>query len=677
MKLFLVRLSNKISTLIKRFKILFQIYFIKRDIIKINFYDKVIINFTFLDKIKKEQKIDYQKFFDHKLSIFEDGTSDFINSKNVNYKYFKEITSEIDSEKVKKYNFINWHYDHKSKYEWDPDKLFWKKTIFNNNADIKVPRELSRFQHIPFDYNNKEISDEFILQVLDWISHNELYKGVNWACTMDVSLRVTNWIIILSAYKSNLSKYPNALNIIASSIKDHGEFIYDQLEYYGEEFPTDNHYLSNLIGLIYIGANFPQIKDSNIWLYFGIQELIKEMDKQVYDDGGNYESSSNYHRLVGELFLSASSMIEKLPSEVKKKLLFKININISKVKRFVDLNEICKEYNNNKIFLPISFYNKLLKMALFTFYLTKPNKLVPQFGDNDSGRAHIIDPQPKNQKLNHSHFVNSVASFLNENKLFYSSNSNDIDYLFYGKLKNYKTNIKYKLDKNLIYFKNSGIVISKNKNAWLSVFCMPNGKNGNGGHNHNDKLSFELNVFNKDIVVDGGCPFYSNYPELRNSYRSTKAHNTIQLGFEEQDKWKDGIEGLFRLEEHSDPKIHINDNKKIICSHKGYNLKHERVFKLDINKLIIIDNFKKTNLKRVINFNLGLNINPKYKIEDNRILFDLEILDLKKFIKVEIKGVKNPIISKGFYSEGYGIKKDNLMVSLEMDCDIISTSFLW
>ena len=48
---------------------------------------------------------------------------------------------------------------------------------------------------------------------------------------------------------------------------------------------------------------------------------------------------------------------------------------------------------------------------------------------------------------------------------------------------------------------------------------MPNGKNGNGGHNHNDKLSFELNIFGQDFIVDGGCPFYTNSPDLRNSFR--------------------------------------------------------------------------------------------------------------------------------------------------------------
>ena len=75
--------------------------------------------------------------------------------------------------------------------------------------------------------------------------------------------------------------------------------------------------VTNIIGLIYIGAFFPKLKNSNVWLYFGAQELYKEMKKQVYSDGGNYEASAGYHLLVGELFLTGSMILEKISQERK------------------------------------------------------------------------------------------------------------------------------------------------------------------------------------------------------------------------------------------------------------------------------------------------------------------------------------------------------------------------
>ena len=47
---------------------------------------------------------------------------------------------------------------------------------------------------------------------------------------------------------------------------------------------------------------------------FGIQEIVSEMSRQVYVDGYCHEASTNYHRLVTEIFLSTSILIERIPS---------------------------------------------------------------------------------------------------------------------------------------------------------------------------------------------------------------------------------------------------------------------------------------------------------------------------------------------------------------------------
>jgi hypothetical protein len=47
----------------------------------------------------------------------------------------------------------------------------------------------------------------------------------------------------------------------------------------------------------------------------------------------------------------------------------------------------------------------------------------------------------------------------------------------------------------------------KNDNFSLIVACSPVGQNGIGGHCHNDKLSFELKINEKDIIV-GPAPMF-------------------------------------------------------------------------------------------------------------------------------------------------------------------------
>src|SRR5207247_696182 len=76
-------------------------------------------------------------------------------------------------------------------------------------------------------------------------------------------------------------------------------------------------------------------------------------------------------------------------------------------------------------------------------------------------------------------------------------------------------------------FASSGVAVLRHGAAHLTIACMPNGQHGRGGHNHNDKGSFELTLAGRDVIVDGGCFVYTADPATRNAFRSTAAHNTL------------------------------------------------------------------------------------------------------------------------------------------------------
>jgi len=77
------------------------------------------------------------------------------------------------------------------------------------------------------------------------------------------------------------------------------------------------------------------------------------------------------------------------------------------------------------------------------------------------------------------------------------------------------------------------------------ISCGPNEQNGNGGHAHNDKLSFELCVDGEDIIVDPGTYTYTADPRWRNKFRSTAYHNTVEIDGEEQNRFCE--DELFRM----------------------------------------------------------------------------------------------------------------------------------
>src|SRR5205085_619290 len=64
-----------------------------------------------------------------------------------------------------------------------------------------------------------------------------------------------------------------------------------------------NHYAADLVGLIVVGALFPELRR---WFDVFAPRLWEEIPRQCRADGTHFESSTGYHRLCAELFLVAA-----------------------------------------------------------------------------------------------------------------------------------------------------------------------------------------------------------------------------------------------------------------------------------------------------------------------------------------------------------------------------------
>jgi len=302
----------------------------------------------------------------------------------------------------KNYIPIDWGKDSKSGYRWSAKT--WYKDCRNRlpiGVDLKVPWELSRMQHllqisifaVTSDKNiQTNIIREFHDQILDFISTNPPAMGVNWTCTMDVGIRITNMILAYDILKQ--LDTDNILNddfqtYFSRSIYDHGRHIIENLEY-SEEL-SSNHYLANIVGILFISVYLKDKYEMENWLVFGIQELIREFDKQFYDDGSNFEGSTNYHRLSGELIVYSVALIQGLSEEKIKTI---SNYDHTKWKYQPKLLRPSDQKWNldSRQYFPDWFMNRLYKAGLFTMDLTKIDGTVPQIGDNDSGRLFKITP---------------------------------------------------------------------------------------------------------------------------------------------------------------------------------------------------------------------------------------------------------------------------------------------
>lgn len=555
------------------------------------------------------------------------------------------------------YNPIDWQKDYKVGFRFSAKIPYNKQVqlVTAKGIDLKMPWELSRLQHLPqmalftkqFPTEKEIIIQEFKNQVLDFMMTNPAGMGVNWNCTMDVGIRAANLVLAYDWFnqideKQLLDDYFKSL--FTNYIYWHGKHIVNNFEHNGGI--TSNHYLGNIAGLTFVSSYLIGKKEFNNWFLLSLQELNKEMSRQFFKDGSNFEGSTAYHRLSGEMF-TYSTIIANAISEKRKKEI--ANHKIKKGLKQPCLTSTYASFNFEKGIFDSQYYSYFKNMALFTMAYRKRNGDITQIGDNDSGRFFRLSPTGeflalnsaiekyqnltltndyKEEKywdenhINHDSFLSLLNGFIKDDKLISFSNKYAVEYSFSEqfianklKLEEQSLPIKeeplpsFKLEKEkefltttsnslienikVSYFKDFGMLVFKSDNLYLNVAF---GSNINShpslGHQHNDKLSIELNIEGNDIILDPGTYIYTPLPEKRNFFRSVKNHNTIHVE-EEQNSFIYTRRGLFNMDKEVVVQLLKLNNTEVALLAKYRDTCHLRQIKILSDKIIIEDSCNK------------------------------------------------------------------------------------
>ena len=544
---------------------------------------------------------------------------------------------------------IDWQLDFKSGYRWREKKPTQHCSPAPlPGVDIKVPWELSRMQHLPqlvwaFGLASQGVKDakpaevysnEFRNQILDFIATNPPRFGVNWHCPMDVGIRVSNWLLAYDLIKAQGASFdPEFDQAFKNSVYDHGLHIIQNLEW--KPNLRGNHYLANIVGLLFVSTYLPRSSETDTWLAFSVQELIQAMKEQFNSDGSNFEASTSYHRLSGEMMLFATALVLGLPTDKRDALQHYTPISLFPGLKLQ--NPPLPFYPipglNQTSPLPSSHFEQLERLANFTRAVIKPSGQVVQVGDNDNGRflklhPKFLEAELTEDHLNHSHLVRTIDTlFRKQNDI---SETPEIDSQIITNLTggnvvssssktdltphhSFETNStwdeeKQKLDalpseqcntyeifsqgNNLksdlktLCFPDFGLYLILSPILFLSIRCGPVGQNGYGGHAHNDALSIELQINGTDFISDPGSYLYTPLPEIRNAYRSVKAHFAPHVDQQEPNPIDTN---LFHMEDRAQAQCLYFGDKGFIGMHEGFGFPVYRLIKVEEDRLIIKD----------------------------------------------------------------------------------------
>lgn len=533
---------------------------------------------------------------------------------------------------------IDWHKDFRSGKIWPPGKFYkdYVQVDLSDNSDVKIPRELSRSHHLLIlgqaylITGESRYSIDICSQLEHWIEQNPFMHSINWGCAMDVAIRAVNWLYALNMIVDS-EAYSDALNTkVLSSLLEHGYYVFNNLE---KSFRnSNNHYMSDLVGLVFLGSLFENLQQGKAWKEFAIREFFTEIRYQILPSGVSYELSIFYHRLMTELVFYTALHLER-----------------------------------NNIRIPMDVRVRIRRMLDFVMNYIKPNGHAPIIGDQDNGR---FLPFGTDDNLDHSYLLSLAMIEYGSTKYGHTPTSGIPEVFFLkgsegvSKLAEVKPGNRDLASRT---FADAGFCVLRAPRTYCFISnsgaaTYPDQTDVWGSHSHADMLSLELSVDCQDFIVDPGTFAYTSDAGNRNLFRSGRMHNTVIIDGIDQQEFPPNE--IFRCSRISTPLLFEfvpgEDTDQCIASHDAYlrladPVDHIRRF--DLHKpdsiLTVRDVF---NSKGRHKYEWFLHFDTGVEIE----LCDNAILVHKNAVKVEIKyTMPDKVVLdvlNDFVSKSYGVK---------------------
>ena len=390
----------------------------------------------------------------------------------------------------------NWHKNYYSNQESAFKNIdWWKIPDFDPLlGDIKTVWELSRFDWvvqlaIVATSGEHKAIDLLNIRLNSWLQENQPYKGVNWKCGQEASIRVMH--LILAAIILNQLNSPSKLLI--RLIEMHIKRILPTISY---AIGQNNNHGTSEAAALFIGGHFLKIHGLIKYTISEVigREWLEDRAKILFSKDGCFSQYSvNYHRLA----LDTYSFCE------------------------------CYRKKNDLELFSKKMYDKIKKATLWLEILTDTkNGDAPNIGANDGAKilsmfnSEYRDYRPSVQWANLV-FNNRVIYDLTENQ---TSIYNQLGIKTQSAIKDFS------VDEAQLMGDEDGFFIYRKKGVLL-ILKRPVFK---FRPSHSDALHVDLWINGENVLRDGGSYSYNSTIEKSRYYYGVASHNSIQFDSRDQ-----------------------------------------------------------------------------------------------------------------------------------------------
>jgi len=439
----------------------------------------------------------------------------------------------------------------------------------SETGNVKAVWELSRHHHLTvlasawWLTGNEAYAEVLAEQLRSWWAENPFLSGVHWTSGIELGVRLVSWAWV----RRLLHEWPKVEELFDSNPEALAQIWWHQrylAAFRSRGSSANNHVVAEASGRLVAACAFPWFAESDAWRRDATDQLEKALRANTFDSGVNRELATDYHRFVTELGLVAASEAAAAGWPVDQNTWDLLAASLDAAAALVDVTG-------------------------------RP----PRQGDGDEGRALVLDdPElvPWGQLLDLGDAIVGALPW-------WPSRRATVVSAVAAALLPDRPVVTGRPRRAPQVFSDAGITLLRTSpedgpEIWCRCDGGPHGFLSIAAHAHADALSVEVRHDGVEVLVDPGTYCYHGEPQWRSYFRSTLAHNTVEV-----DGANQSVEGgPFLWSQHASTEVTRTDTPEEgvqtwTAHHSGYArldpaLRHERTVSLDPNTrvLTIIDN---------------------------------------------------------------------------------------
>lgn len=341
-----------------------------------------------------------------------------------------------------------------------------------------------------------------------WFDQCPYPQGVHWTSSLELAVRLLNWAFawqLLGGADSGLFKGADGARFQRrwlDNIYQHSHFISG---YFSRHSSANNHLFGEYMGLFVASVQWPCWKESSRWQALARRGLEVEALKQNTEDGVNKEQAIYYQHEVMDMMLLCHRIGQA----------------------------------NGAGFSP-AYLERLARLGDFVAALMDAGGNVPMTGDADD--AQMV-------RLSYEDGWSPYRSLLASCALLFdrpdfkrkAGRLDDKNRWLFGAEGERRWNALLDAgpEQPVMAFPQGGYYLlgkafGTGREVRLVADCAPLGYLSIAAHGHADALSFTLSVAGEELLTDPGTYAYHTQKAWRDYFRSTAAHNTVQVDGQDQ-----------------------------------------------------------------------------------------------------------------------------------------------